>query len=188
MLAIENTVCYDYENDYADLEPANACGRRSFDDDCDPNTNLAGMTQHQYGPQGGNPDCANGCNFLQHESIAECGETCDSLRNGGVFACNMFNALHEPNGVLKCNMVHYSYDDCLAMTPNSNINDWHVNYPRTQAQFCAVWSGGNSGPTAEFEMGHYLGVDWRSGSNGPCRSASGMSGQRSIYAHSSIWR
>jgi hypothetical protein len=101
----------------------------------------------------------------------------------------MFNAFLQTNGVLKCNMIHYSYDDCMAMTPNSNINDWHIDYPMTQAQRCAVWYGGSSGPNSQMEMEYYLGIDWRSGSNGPCRDAIGMSGgQRDIYAHTSIWR
>jgi hypothetical protein len=186
VLAIENTACYDYENDYAEVEPANACGRQSFDDDCDPNTNLVGMTETQFPPSS---ECPTGCNFKSHDSIAKCGESCDSLRNSGTFACNMFNAFLQTNGVLKCNMIHYSYDDCMAMTPNSNINDWHIDYPMTQAQRCAVWYGGSSGPNSQMEMEYYLGIDWRSGSNGPCRDAIGMSGgQRDIYAHTSIWR
>ena len=146
------------------------------------------MTQTAFPPDS---ECPTGCNFKPHDSIAKCGEACDSMRNSGTFPCNMFNALHLTNGVLKCNMVHYSYDDCMAMTPNSNKNDWNqVSWPYTQTQRCTVSYNPMGGPTSQAEMADLLGYYGRMNTRGPCRFASTMSdgAQRDIYAHTSIWR
>ena len=84
------------------------------------------------------------------------------MRNSGTFPCNMFNALLQTSGVLKCNMVHYSYDDCMDMTPNSNKDDWNaVSWPYSQTQRCTFSYNPMAGPTSQAEMADLLGHSGR---------------------------